>query len=79
MAGNGTGESVRGWATENSVRRVLGEEIALFDGAVISAQVVKETLTAQDQLHEGPGEVVFQNSLPGEKMLTLSRQLAGFQ
>lgn len=65
--------------TENSVRRVLGEEIALFDGAVISAQVVKETLTAQDRLHEGPGEVVFQNSLPGEKMLTLSRQLAGFQ
>ena len=65
--------------TENSIRRVLGENIPLFDGAVITAQGTKEALAARDLLREGPGEVHFQNSLPGETMLTLSRQLAGLQ
>ena len=63
--------------TENAVRRVLGENITLFDGAVITAQLTKEALTERNLLHEGPGEVIFQNSLPGDRMLTLSRQLAG--
>ena len=63
--------------TENAVRRVLGENITLFDGAVITAQTTKEALADRNLLHEGPGEVIFQNSLPGDRMLTLSRQLAG--
>ena len=63
--------------TENAVRRVLGENITLFDGAVITAQNTKEALSDRNLLHEGPGEVIFQNSLPGDRMLTLSRQLAG--
>ena len=63
--------------TENAVRRVLGENITLFDGAVITAQTTKEALADRNLLHQGPGEVIFQNSRPGESMLILSRQLAG--
>jgi glutamate racemase len=65
--------------TENAIRRVLGEDIPLFDGAVITAQVTKVALADRNLLHRGPGEVVFQNSMPGETMLTLSRQLAGLE
>ncbi len=64
---------------ENAIRRVMGEDAVLFDGAVITAQVTKEALAARELLHEGPGEVIFQNSLPGDQMLKLSRLLAGLE
>ena len=64
---------------ENALRRVAGEEITLFDGAVVTAQQTKDALEAAGLLHEGCAEVIFQNSLPGKKMLTLSRQLAGME
>ena len=64
---------------ENSIRRVVGEGVALLDGAVMTAQQTKEALEQAGLLYSGPGETVFQNSLPGERMLTLSRQLAGVE
>ena len=64
---------------ENALRRVAGEKIALFDGAVVTAQQTKDALMRADLLYDGPGEVVFQNSLPGESMLTLSRFLTGME
>jgi len=51
----------------------------LFDGAVITAQQTRQALEAADLLWDGPGEVVIENSLPGEKMCVLSRKLAGLE
>ena len=63
----------------NSLRRVLGDKVELFDGAVITAQQTRQALEAADLLWDGPGEVVIENSLPGEKMCVLSRKLAGLE
>ena len=65
--------------TEPSIRRVRGEQVALFDGAVITAAETKEALAAADLLYEGPGEVVVENSMPGDRMVSLSRRLAGLE
>jgi len=63
----------------NALGRVLGEKVALFDGAVITAGQTKDALEAAGLLWDGPGEVVVENSLPGEKMCVLSRKLAGLE
>ena len=60
---------------EKSVRAVLGDGVTLLDGAVITARQTKEILTARDLLHEGPGEIIIENSLPGDRMVTLSYKL----
>ena len=62
---------------ENSIRAVLGDRVMLLDGAVITARQTKEILTARDLLHQGPGEVIIENSLPGDRMITLSKKLLG--
>jgi len=64
---------------ENAVRRVLGEKVALFDGAVLTTEQTYEALNKADLLHDGPGEVIIENSLPGDRMLELSRKLAGLK
>ena len=65
--------------TEPSVRRVRGNDLTLFDGAVITAAQTKEALAAADLLYDGPGEVIVENSMPGERMVSLSRRLAGLE
>ena len=65
--------------TEPSIRRVRGEKVALFDGAVITAAETKETLAAADLLYDGPGEVIVENSMPGDRMVSLSSRLAGLE
>ena len=65
--------------TEPSIRRVRGEKIALFDGAVITAAETKAALAAADLLYDGPGEVIVENSIPGDRMVSLSRRLAGLE
>ena len=60
---------------EKSVRAVLGDGVKLLDGAVITARQTKEVLTQRNLLHEGPGEVVIENSLPGDRMIALSQKL----
>lgn len=62
--------------TEKAIRRVLGNQVELVDGAVVTARQTRDALEIAGLFDEGPGEVVFQNSLPGEKMLDLCRQLA---
>lgn len=63
--------------TVNSLRRVLGDRVELFDGAMLTAEQTRQALEQADLLYDGPGEIVIENSLPGDKMLTLSRKLAG--
>ena len=65
--------------TEPSIRRVRGQDLTLFDGAVITAEETRAALTQRDLLYDGPGEVVVENSLPGDRMLSLSRRLAGLE
>ena len=60
---------------EKSVRAVLGDGVMLLDGAVITARQTKEILEAKGLLHQGPGEVIIENSLPGDRMITLSYKL----
>ena len=65
--------------TEPSIRRVRGQDLSLFDGAVITAEETRAALAQRDLLYDGPGEVVVENSLPGDRMLSLSRRLAGLE
>lgn len=60
---------------EKSVRAVVGDGVKLLDGAVITARQTKEILTARGLLHEGSGEVIIENSLPGDRMILLSKKL----
>ena len=64
---------------EKAVRRVRGEDLTLFDGAVITAAETKAALQQANLLHEGVGEVTVENSIPGERMVSLSRRLAGLE
>ncbi len=60
---------------EKSIRKVLGEGVTMLDGAVITARQTKEILTVRGLLHQGPCEVIIENSLPGDRMVTLSHKL----
>lgn len=60
---------------EKSVRAVVGDGVKLLDGAVITARQTKEILTARGLLREGSGEVIIENSLPGDRMILLSKKL----
>ena len=62
---------------EETIRKVLGEETELLDGGEGTAAQTKKLLALRNLLYDGPGEVVFQNSLPDRHMLELSRKLAG--
>jgi len=64
---------------EKAVRRVRGEKLALFDGAVITAAETKAALEKAELLHDGQGEVIVENSIPGDRMISLSRRLAGLE
>ncbi len=64
---------------EEMIRKILGSKTELLDGGEGTAAQTKHLLQSRGLLHEGPGEVVFQNSLPDGHMLELSRQLAGLE
>ncbi len=64
---------------QEMIEKVLGSKTELLDGGEGTAVQTKHLLQIRGLLHEGPGEVVFQNSLPDEHMLELSRQLAGLE
>lgn len=61
---------------EETIRKVLGNQTELLDGGEGTAAQTKKLLALRGLLYDGPGEVVFQNSLPGGHMLELCRQLA---
>lgn len=62
---------------EKSIRRVLGDGVTLLDGAVITARQTKQILEERGWLHDGEGEVIIENSMPGDRMITLSKKLLG--
>lgn len=65
--------------TENAIRRVVGRRTVIMDGALHTAQQTRAALEQAGLLHEGPGEVMIENSLPQARILQLSRQLAGLE
>ena len=58
-----------------SLRRVLGDHVALLDGGDGTARETKRRLSEAGLLHEGPGEVIIENSANRPELLELSRQL----
>ena len=61
----------------NALRRVLGENVAFFDGSHITAAQTYEKLVAAGLLNEAGGSVQIENSLPNKEILTLSMTLLG--
>ena len=59
----------------NSLRRVLGEKVALLDGGDGTARETKRRLRDAGLLREGEGEVIIENSKNDPKLLELSRHL----
>ena len=62
---------------EKALRRVLGEQVAFFDGSSITATETYEKLLEADLLNENGGAVQMENSLPDKKILTLCMKLLG--
>ena len=60
---------------EKALHRVLGEEVAFFDGSSITAAETYEKLLAADILNESGGAVQMENSLPDKEILTLCMKL----
>ena len=59
-----------------SVRRVLGQEVQLFDGGEGTARQTRRRLELEGLLREdGPGEVIFENSANDPALIRLSRIL----
>ena len=60
-----------------SLRRVLGESVALLDGGDGTARETRRRLAEAGLLHQGMGEVIIENSADSACLLALSRQLLG--
>ena len=60
-----------------AISRVLGENVPLLDGGEGTARETKRRLAEENLLENGPGELILENSLPSEEILTLSRKLLG--
>lgn len=58
-----------------TIGTVLGSDTVLLDGGVGTAAQTRRRLQMADLLREGEGEVVFENSLGDEAMITLCRKL----
>lgn len=60
---------------ENALRRVLGENVAFFDGSHITAEETYAKLLEKNLLNEKGGNVRIENSLPDKGILELSMAL----
>ena len=58
-----------------ALHRVLGDDVELVDGGIGTARETKRRLEQAGLLENGPGEVIFENSMDTEQMLNLSRSL----
>jgi len=61
----------------NALRRVLGEEVAFFDGSSLTAEETYKKLREAELLNEEGGNVRIENSLPDKEILALSMSLLG--
>ena len=57
--------------------KILGSGTELLDGGEGVARQTKRRLEAAGLLEEGTGELVIENSLPGDTMIELSKRLLG--
>ena len=57
------------------LNKILGDRTELLDGGPGVARQTKRRLEAEGLLREGEGELLIENSLPGDSMIQLSRQL----
>lgn len=60
-----------------ALHRVLGDQVAFFDGSSITAEETYQKLLAADMLNRDGGSVQVQNSLPDGNILALCRKLLG--
>ena len=58
-----------------AIRRVLGPRVVLLDGGEGTAWETKRRLALAGLLHDGPGEILWQNSANDPTILELCRQL----
>ena len=58
-----------------AIRRVLGEKTVLFDGGAGTARETMRRLECAGLLSQGPGEIVFENSLEDPEMIKLCERL----
>ena len=57
------------------IGKLLGEKTALLHGGEGTARETRRRLASADLLHDGPGEVIIENSSGDERMITLCNQL----
>ena len=62
-----------------AIRRILGEEVELFDGGDGTARQTRRRLAEANLLAEGKSELVWENSLGTPKIFTLCEELLNFQ
>ena len=58
-----------------SIRAILGDSVALLDGGEGTARETRRRLEQAGLLWDGPGQIRFESSLPGDGILSLSRTL----
>ena len=58
-----------------TIRKILGADVALFDGGEGTARETRRRLEAAGLLHDGQGEVSWENSLNDPDILALSKIL----
>lgn len=58
-----------------AIRRIMGDKTQLFDGGEGTARETRRRLTNAGLLHDGPGCVVFENSLDDPHILKLCESL----
>lgn len=61
----------------NALRRVLGDDVAFFDGSSITAAETYDKLLSAGLLNQDGGNVQIENSLPSKDILALSMALLG--
>ena len=60
---------------KNTIARILGEETELLDGSLGTARETKRRLAEAGLLRSGTGEVLIEDSAPGDEVLRLARRL----
>lgn len=60
---------------KEEIAHVLGDNVLLLDGGEGTARQTRRCLEQGGLLHDGPGSLEMENSLPDEKILELSRKL----
>lgn len=58
-----------------AIRRILGEHTALFDGGAGTARETRRRLENAGLLSDGPGDVIFENSLEDPHIIELCKRL----